>query len=52
LKKENYDRVQREGLTYHRVLPRNSQATEVRVVVRDTATGALGSVTAPFSAIP
>jgi len=52
LKQQMYDRVQREGLTYHRVLPRNVQAAQVRVVVRDAATGAVGSVTAAFNAIP
>ncbi len=52
LKQQNYDRVQREGLMYHRVLPLNSQSTEVRVVARDASTGAVGSVTAPFHAIP
>ena len=52
LKQQNYDRVQREGLTYHRVLPRTDKASELRVVVRDASTGAVGSVTAPFNAIP
>jgi hypothetical protein len=52
LKQQNYDRVQHEGLVYHRVLPLSGQAGEVRVVVRDTSTGAVGSITAPFSAIP
>jgi len=52
LKQQNYDRVQREGLTYHRVLPRTDKASELRVVVRDASTGAVGSITAPFSAIP
>jgi len=52
LKQQNYDRMQREGLTYHRVLPRTDKASELRVVVRDASTGAVGSITAPFSAIP
>ncbi len=52
LRRDNYDKVQREGLMYHRVLPRNAGAKEVRVVVRDAATGAIGSITAPFDAIP
>ena len=47
----NYDRVQREGLMYHRVIPWEGQASELRVIVRDAATGAVGSVTAPFNAI-
>jgi VWFA-related protein len=52
LKKQNYDRLQQEGLIYRRVLPRTGMASEVRVIVRDASTGAVGSVTAPFSAIP
>jgi VWFA-related protein len=52
LKRQNYDRVQEEGLMYHRVLPPAGKATEIRVVVRDASTGAVGSITAPLSAIP
>jgi VWFA-related protein len=51
LKQQNYQRVQQDGLIYHRVLPKTG-ATQMRVVVRDTSTGAVGSVTAPFNAIP
>jgi len=52
LRQQNYDRVQREGLIYHRVLPRTDKASEIRVVVRDASTGAVGSITAPLNAIP
>jgi hypothetical protein len=52
LKRENYDRVQKEGLMYHRVLPPAGKASEMRVVVRDASTGAVGSITAALSAIP
>jgi VWFA-related protein len=52
LKQQSYDRVQQEGLMYHRVLPGPGNATEIRVVVRDASTGAVGSVTAPLNAIP
>ncbi len=52
LKRQNYDKVQQEGLMYHRVVPRTGGASDVRVVVRDASTGAVGSVTAPFDAIP
>jgi hypothetical protein len=51
LSQPNYERVQRDGLTYHRVIPRQAQASELRVIVRDAATGALGSITAPFTGI-
>jgi len=52
LKRQNYDRVQQDGLMYHRVLPSTDKASEMRVVVRDASTGAVGSVTARLSAIP
>ena len=52
LKQQNYDRVQQEGLMYHRVLPRTGAASEIRVVVRDASTGAVGSITASLNAIP
>jgi hypothetical protein len=51
LKQSSYDLLQREGLVYRRVLPRTAKASEIRVIVRDPATGAVGSVTAPFSAM-
>jgi VWFA-related protein len=52
LRQQNYDRVQKEGLMYHRVLPGTAHASEIRVVVRDTSTGAVGSITASLNAIP
>jgi hypothetical protein len=52
LKQQNYDHIQKEGLMYHRVLPLSGGTGEVRVVVRDASTGAVGSVTAPINAIP
>jgi len=52
LKQDNYNRVQTEGLVYHKMLPKTGPASEIRVVVRDASTGAVGSVTAPFNAIP
>jgi VWFA-related protein len=52
LKQQNYDRVQQEGLLYHRVLPRTPAGSEMRLVVRDASTGAIGSITASLTAIP
>jgi hypothetical protein len=52
LRQQNYDRVEKEGLMYHRLLPGTGQASEIRVVVRDTSTGAVGSITASLNAIP
>jgi VWFA-related protein len=49
LKKPNYDRLQQEGLLYHRVLPLTNAASEMRVVVRDASTGAVGTITAPLT---
>jgi VWFA-related protein len=48
LTKENYDKVMTEGLSYHQVVPLVPQATQLRVVVRDDASGTLGSVTVPL----
>ncbi|MGO4885591.1 MAG: VWA domain-containing protein [Bryobacteraceae bacterium] len=50
LLRDNYNRVEKEGLIYHRVIPK-SGGSELRVVVRDASTGAVGSITAPFTAI-
>ena len=52
LRQPNYERLQQEGLLYHRLIPRDVKASELRVIVRDAATGALGSITAPFNDIP
>jgi VWFA-related protein len=51
LKRQNYDKLQQEGLVYRRVLPANGKSSEIRVIVRDASTGAVGSITAPFSAL-
>jgi hypothetical protein len=48
LKESNYDRVQQEGLLYHRGLPRTAGSV-VRVVVRDASIGAVGNITAPLT---
>jgi hypothetical protein len=34
------------------VLPRTGKASDIRVVVRDASTGAVGSITAALNAIP
>ena len=44
-----YEQVTREGLIYKKVIDRDRRATQVRVVVRDAASGSIGSITAPFS---
>jgi hypothetical protein len=44
-----YDRMTKEDLVYSKVIPRAAQATMLRLVVRDAASGALGSLTVPLS---
>jgi VWFA-related protein len=48
LTKENYTKVMTAGLSYHQVVPLVPQATQLRIVVRDDASGTLGSVTVPL----
>jgi hypothetical protein len=52
LRGPSYDRIQREGLIYHKVVARAAGASELRVVARDASTGAVGSMSAPLTAIP
>jgi len=49
---ENYAKLLREGLIHQRRFPRQSRAATLRIVVRDAETGAVGSVTVPFSQVP
>jgi VWFA-related protein len=44
----NYERVTQEGLIYKQVLERERRANQIRVVVRDAASGSIGSVSVPF----
>ena len=47
-KQEKYAQVSKEGLTYRQVIEKNGRATQLRIVVRDAASGSMGSVTVPF----
>ena len=38
-----------DGMAYRQIVDRAPQATEIRIVVRDAASGAMGSVTVPFT---
>ena len=49
---ENYAKARKDGLIRQRVLPRQPGAIALRVVVRDAASGSIGSLTIPFSQIP
>jgi VWFA-related protein len=51
LLKETYDQVTRQGLVYKRTITRDRRASLFRVVVRDAASGSIGSVTAPFNQV-
>ena len=48
---EAYERVLRDGLLYRRRITLNPRATVLRVIVRDTASGNVGSLTIPIKEI-
>ena len=37
-----------QGLQYHDIVPLVAQATQLRIVARDNASGTLGSITVPL----
>jgi VWFA-related protein len=51
LKPDTFQKVVKQGLIYEKVLPHEAAATTLRVVVRDTSTGAIGSVTVPYKEV-
>lgn len=44
----SYEKLGRDGLVYRKMVTRNTQAKTLRVVVRDAASGSIGSVTIPL----
>jgi len=52
LGEENYRKLMQQGMIHQHRSPRAAGATTLRIVVRDAATGAVGSVTVPFDKIP
>ncbi|MFZ0819906.1 MAG: VWA domain-containing protein [Candidatus Acidiferrales bacterium] len=48
LTQQNYDTVMRDGLSFSGTIDLTDDATEVRVVARDSGTGAIGSVVVPL----
>ncbi len=46
--KPTYDRIVTEGFVFHQTVQQNSQASLLRIVVRDAASGNIGTVTVPF----
>ncbi|HEV2688876.1 MAG TPA: VWA domain-containing protein [Bryobacteraceae bacterium] len=48
---DTYDKITHQGLLYKKVINRDRRASMFRVVVRDAASGSIGSVTVPFNQI-
>jgi len=48
MKPDTFQKIERQGVLYHKVIPKSAQATMLRVIVRDASSGTLGSVTVPF----
>ena len=46
-----YEQITRQGMTYKKSINRDRRASMFRVVVRDAASGSIGSVTVPFNQI-
>lgn len=46
-----YEKVTREGILYKKTITRHRRASQFRVIVRDAASGSIGSVTVPFNQI-
>lgn len=51
LKPDTLQKIMKDGLIYRRALPKIQGATQLRIVVRDAASGATGSITVPFSSV-
>ena len=53
LTKPQFDKMMASaGLVPDRTIPLVSQASQLRIVVRDDASGSLGSVTVPLKSVP
>jgi hypothetical protein len=51
LREANYQKLQKDDLVYSKILERSARARNLRIVVRDAASGAVGSVTVPMAQI-
>ena len=51
MKQESYNKIMKEGLIYEKTFPRIPGATNIRLVVRDVGTGAVGSITVPYKEV-
>lgn len=52
LEPATYQKVSAEGIVYTKQVARAAPATQLRVVVRDAASGAIGSVSVPLAKLP
>ena len=48
---DSYQKFLKNGFVYAKLIDRASQAQTIRIVVRDSATGAIGSITVPLAKI-
>lgn len=49
--RETFDKVTREGLSFSGTVPLKNETTQLRLVARDTGSGAIGSVNIPLARI-
>ena len=49
LTKDRYAAMMQKGLIYERQVPRAARAATLRIGVRDTASGSIGSLTVPVA---
>jgi len=52
LSEASYAKIAKGGMIHQRAFPRQAGATTLRIVVREAETGAVGSLTIPFSRVP
>jgi len=48
---DNYQKFMKNGFVYNKVVERSDKAKTIRIVVRDSASGAIGSITVPLAKI-
>jgi hypothetical protein len=49
VKQENYAKISKDGFLFHQPIEQNARASELRVAVRDAASGNIGTVTVFFN---
>ena len=48
---DNYAKFMKNGFVFSKIIDREERAKTIRIVVRDSASGAIGSITVPFAKI-